>query len=102
MDAEDLHNMFGWLESLVKHPFSEDENAPVIPGQNVLITARNVSTDYKLVDVLMFIMRARPLFCLSAALSHSVSGTCLPDAARPLQSFLPCLSTEYEGLVISM
>ena len=32
LEAEDLHNMFGWLESLVKNPFSEDDSAPVMPG----------------------------------------------------------------------
>ena len=33
LEAEDLHNMFGWLESLVKNPFSEDDSAPVMPGE---------------------------------------------------------------------
>lgn len=32
LEAEDLESMFGWLESLVKNPFSEDDSAPVIPG----------------------------------------------------------------------
>ena len=32
LEAEDLHNMFSWLEGLIKNPFSEQENAPVIAG----------------------------------------------------------------------
>lgn len=32
LEPEDLHAMFGWLESLTKNPFSEDDSAPVMPG----------------------------------------------------------------------
>lgn len=32
LEPDDLHEMFGWLESLVKNPFSEDDSAPVMPG----------------------------------------------------------------------
>ena len=32
LEPEDLHNMFGWLESLVKNPFSECDSSPVMPG----------------------------------------------------------------------
>ena len=32
LEAEDVHDMFRWLEGLIKNPFSEQEIAPVIAG----------------------------------------------------------------------
>ena len=36
LEAEDLHSMFGWLESLAKNPFSDDDTAAVMPGMSSL------------------------------------------------------------------